>query len=167
MIFPAFIPTIPLFQHSIVPCGRQKSTVSKRPLISVGCRNSEAFNYGTGLQVDRDLKEATVVSNTLWVSAFRRTQGSWRRAIYLRNYVWGQRNTYTVSIAWYTVFFDQRPEVGIWDSTSYHKTRRCMGRRGCIPRWINKIFLLSLLMMKLVFFLAEDIYEYCQCWQTI
>jgi hypothetical protein len=38
-----------------------------------------------------------------------------------------------------------------------------MGGRGCIPCWINKIFLLSLLMMKPLFFLAEDICEYRQC----
>jgi len=36
---------IPIFQHSIIPCARQKLKPQKIPLISISCRISETFNY--------------------------------------------------------------------------------------------------------------------------
>jgi hypothetical protein len=36
---------IPIFQHSIIPCARQKLKAQKIPLISMGCRISETLYY--------------------------------------------------------------------------------------------------------------------------
>ena len=42
----AFLTIIPLFQHSIIPCRRHKTSVVKRCMISIYYRNSRALNYG-------------------------------------------------------------------------------------------------------------------------
>lgn len=41
----AFLTIIPWFQHSIIPCGRHKTSVVKSCMISIYYRNSETFNY--------------------------------------------------------------------------------------------------------------------------
>ena len=38
---------IPLFQHSIIPCARQKLKPQKTPLFSISCRISETFSYAS------------------------------------------------------------------------------------------------------------------------
>ncbi|MGB9441634.1 MAG: hypothetical protein WCB15_27085, partial [Desulfobacterales bacterium] len=44
-LFPLFIPSIPTFHYSIIPCGFLTWMAIKNAIFPTICRNSETFNY--------------------------------------------------------------------------------------------------------------------------
>jgi hypothetical protein len=46
-LFPLFIPSIPTFHYSIIPCGLPTRAATKNTIFLKSCRNSETFNYKT------------------------------------------------------------------------------------------------------------------------
>ncbi len=44
-LFPLFIPSIPTFHYSIIPCGLPTRAAAKNTIFLTSCRNSETFNY--------------------------------------------------------------------------------------------------------------------------
>jgi len=44
-LFPLFIPSIPKFHYSIIPCGLPTRAATKTTIFLTSCKNSETVNY--------------------------------------------------------------------------------------------------------------------------